>query len=193
VVALDEFNNVVPYYTGTVRFSSSDPTAVLPPEHAFFGDNGIHTFTSGVMFNDARRVATLRVTDTAVGIEGDAAVALLPPAHGQSASPSIVGAPVISFTNSSRSENALPSTLIGARLADPRGAGSATPGGVAGTVPPVTHAVALQPDPDSLAPGEKAPQEPGTPAGSLFARRDRFADWFSDTRWAEWVRLQDED
>jgi hypothetical protein len=46
VTALDASNDVVPGYTGTVAFTSSDAAAVLPPNYKFSsGDAGSHTFT----------------------------------------------------------------------------------------------------------------------------------------------------
>jgi uncharacterized repeat protein (TIGR03803 family) len=46
VTALDANGNVVPSYTGTVHFSSSDPQAVLPANYTFTAaDQGVHTFT----------------------------------------------------------------------------------------------------------------------------------------------------
>jgi hypothetical protein len=50
VQARDRFENVVPTYTGTVTFSTSDPSSfkVLPPNYGFgAGDAGSHTFTNG--------------------------------------------------------------------------------------------------------------------------------------------------
>ena len=48
VTALDAFNHVSPFYTGTINFSTSDPSiqAVLPTSYTFTaGDSGVHTFT----------------------------------------------------------------------------------------------------------------------------------------------------
>lgn len=46
VSARDLCGNVNPAYRGTVRFTSTDPAAVLPPDYTFgIWDNGIHTFT----------------------------------------------------------------------------------------------------------------------------------------------------
>ena len=47
VTAQDTFGNLIPGYTGTVAFTSSDPGAVLPPSYKFVaGDNGVHTFSA---------------------------------------------------------------------------------------------------------------------------------------------------
>ena len=49
VTAVDQFNNTLPTYLGTVTFSSDDPQAVLPPDYTFLpGDAGIHTFVNGI-------------------------------------------------------------------------------------------------------------------------------------------------
>lgn len=46
VVALDACNQRVAGYTGTVRFTSSDPTATLPADYTFTpADNGSRLFT----------------------------------------------------------------------------------------------------------------------------------------------------
>jgi hypothetical protein len=61
VSAADSYNNTVPSYTGTVRFTSTDPQGILPPNYTFTSaDAGTHTFalllrTSGVQ--------TVTVTD----------------------------------------------------------------------------------------------------------------------------------
>ena len=47
VTAYDHFGNVATGYTGTVRFTSSDPHAVLPANYTFkSADAGIHTFST---------------------------------------------------------------------------------------------------------------------------------------------------
>jgi hypothetical protein len=64
VTALDQNNNVVQFYTGTVHFTSTDPGALLPSDYQFqASDNGIHTFTLGVTFFVAGS-QQLTVTDT---------------------------------------------------------------------------------------------------------------------------------
>jgi hypothetical protein len=45
VVALDEFNQPVLDYSGTVHFTSTDPSAVLPDDYTFTpADRGVHVF-----------------------------------------------------------------------------------------------------------------------------------------------------
>jgi hypothetical protein len=52
VNAVDSFANPATSYTGTVHFSSSDGTAVLPANYTFIlGEGGTHTFTNGVTLN----------------------------------------------------------------------------------------------------------------------------------------------
>jgi hypothetical protein len=63
VVALDASNHVVPGYTGTVHFSSTDSQAILPADYTFsVSDNGAHLFS--VTFA-TRGQQTLTVTDLA--------------------------------------------------------------------------------------------------------------------------------
>src|SRR5581483_830792 len=54
-------------YTGTVHFTSSDGAAVLPANYTFVaGDNGAHTFASGVTLKTAGS-RTVTATDTVTG------------------------------------------------------------------------------------------------------------------------------
>lgn len=66
VMAVDSNGNVVPSYTGTVSFSSTDPfPAVLPANYTFTAsDQGTHTFSGGVTFFSSG-TQTLTVQDTA--------------------------------------------------------------------------------------------------------------------------------
>jgi hypothetical protein len=42
-----DFSNISKNYTGTIHFTSDDPTAELPPDYAFTAtDAGIHKFTA---------------------------------------------------------------------------------------------------------------------------------------------------
>jgi hypothetical protein len=62
VTALDKFGNTATGYTGTVKFSSSDPNAVLPSNYQFAaGDKGVHSFS--VIFQNTGS-QTVTVTDT---------------------------------------------------------------------------------------------------------------------------------
>jgi FG-GAP-like repeat/FG-GAP repeat len=57
----DAYGNVVTNYRGTIRFSSSDPNAVLPRSYTFtWTDQGVHTFT-GLAF---RRKGNQKITIT---------------------------------------------------------------------------------------------------------------------------------
>jgi RHS repeat-associated protein len=72
VTVLDAGNNVVPGYSGTVTFASSDPLAGLPADYPFTTDDkGVHTFTVTLNTPGSQ---TLTVTDTATpGLAGQAA------------------------------------------------------------------------------------------------------------------------
>ncbi len=74
VKALDQFNNVVAGYRGTVHFSSPDAMDMLPANYTFTAaDNGVHTFT--VMLSQTLGRHTITVTDTATGaVQGGTAV-----------------------------------------------------------------------------------------------------------------------
>jgi hypothetical protein len=61
-VVLDQYGNTVTTYTGTIHFTSSDPTATLPADYTFTSaDNGFHFFPGGVVL---RTVGTQTVTET---------------------------------------------------------------------------------------------------------------------------------
>jgi hypothetical protein len=76
VTAVDSNGNIVPSYTGTVAFSSTDPfPAMLPANYTFTAsDQGMHTFSGGVTLFTAG-TQTLTVQDTANGsITGSASI-----------------------------------------------------------------------------------------------------------------------
>jgi hypothetical protein len=82
VKALDANNNVVPTYTGTVHFTSSDNQATLPANYTFTsGDAGMHTFNASLRTAGSQ---TITATDTANGsIRGQVAITVNPAAATQ--------------------------------------------------------------------------------------------------------------
>jgi hypothetical protein len=93
VTALDAGNNVVTNYQGTVHFTTTDMGSgvALPADYTFqAGDNGVHTFTNGVVLVTAGS-QTLTATDTAItSITGSASVPVNP---GAAASLVVTGFP----------------------------------------------------------------------------------------------------
>jgi FG-GAP-like repeat/FG-GAP repeat len=77
VTALDPYNNTATGYTGAVHFTSSDGQAILPSDYTFTAaDNGVHTFSSGVILK-AAGTQTVTASDTvASAITGSAAVTI---------------------------------------------------------------------------------------------------------------------
>jgi hypothetical protein len=66
VQALDQYNNPVPGYRGTVHFTSSDGMATLPADYPFTAaDNGRHTFTTTLRTLGSQ---TVFATDTTTGV-----------------------------------------------------------------------------------------------------------------------------
>src|SRR6185503_5014206 len=66
VTAKDGSGNTLTGYTGMIRFDSNDPSATLPIDYRFLaGDNGTHTFTSGITLRTAG-ARSLTVTDVDV-------------------------------------------------------------------------------------------------------------------------------
>jgi ELWxxDGT repeat protein len=63
LTVVDAYGNVVTGYLGTVHFSSTDGTAVLPANYTFSAtDQGVHTFTGLVLHRKGQQKVT--VTDT---------------------------------------------------------------------------------------------------------------------------------
>ena len=82
VTALDPFGNVATGYLGTVAFTSSDGSALLPTNYAFTGaDNGVHVFVDGVTLV-TQGDQSVTVTDVAVGTitGGQVDITVEPPA-----------------------------------------------------------------------------------------------------------------
>jgi hypothetical protein len=80
VTTLDVYGNVVPTYTGTVHFSTTDGGPTLPADYTFTaGDGGSHTFSGGAAMSIAGG-QTLTAMDTAAGLAGSAAVLVTPAA-----------------------------------------------------------------------------------------------------------------
>lgn len=74
VTALDDQNNPIPGYAGTVHFVSTDNGATLPGDYTFTGaDAGVHPFTVSLVQAGSQ---TITVTDTVSGITGTVAVAV---------------------------------------------------------------------------------------------------------------------
>jgi hypothetical protein len=79
--AVDSSGNVVPGYTGTVHFTSTDPAAGLPSDYTFTAaDNGVHTFNVTMKTAGAQ---ALTVTDTMTGIIGSQSLTVNPAAASQ--------------------------------------------------------------------------------------------------------------
>jgi hypothetical protein len=80
VTARDAFQNLATGYRGTVRWSSDDGHAVLPPNYTFTAsDAGVHTFTGLVLRTAGNR--TITITDTVSGSLTRSAVVLVAPAN----------------------------------------------------------------------------------------------------------------
>ncbi len=83
LTALDSSNNVVPGYTGTVQFMTTDSSAssAVPSDYTFVpADGGIHVFTPGVILVSSG-VQTITAFDTAINaLSVSAAVSVMPAA-----------------------------------------------------------------------------------------------------------------
>jgi hypothetical protein len=75
VQALDQYNNVVPGYRGTVHFTTSDAAATMPADYPFTAaDNGRHTFTVTLRTLGRQTVNITDVTTPAMGGGGTALI-----------------------------------------------------------------------------------------------------------------------
>ena len=67
VTAADQYGNTTAGYTGTVHFTGGGTGPTLPSDYTFVaGDNGTHTFASGVVLRQAGN-RTITATDTVTG------------------------------------------------------------------------------------------------------------------------------
>ncbi len=67
VTAADQYGNTTAGYTGTVHFTGGGTSPTLPSDYTFVGgDNGTHTFASGVVLRQAGN-RTITATDTVTG------------------------------------------------------------------------------------------------------------------------------
>lgn len=75
IVAEDQSGRTVEDYTGTIRFSSTDPKAILPfgTRQFTLKDLGVKTFTLGLRFNTGGE-QTLAVEDTSGNVQGSVTV-----------------------------------------------------------------------------------------------------------------------
>ncbi|HJV08709.1 MAG TPA: hypothetical protein VJ653_03485, partial [Acidimicrobiales bacterium] len=72
VRARSDRGDVVPGYRGTIRFTSSDPAATLPPDYTFTAaDNGDHTFPEGLRYATAGSQSISAFDVATPGIRGD--------------------------------------------------------------------------------------------------------------------------
>jgi hypothetical protein len=68
VAAENQYNNVVPDYTGTVHFTSTDHAATLPADFTFTAaDQGVHTFDSSATTLVTAGTQTITATEVAPG------------------------------------------------------------------------------------------------------------------------------
>jgi hypothetical protein len=120
ITALDANGQPVTGYTGTVHFTSTDPSAMLPDDYTFTAaDAGTHVFTAGATFFTAGN-QTISATDTAdATITGSASLTVNPAAAdhlvflqqpsdtaaGQTISPGVVVAVVDAFGNVETGDN----------------------------------------------------------------------------------------
>jgi uncharacterized repeat protein (TIGR03803 family) len=80
VTALDSNGNVVPSYTGTVHFTSSDRQAVLPADYTFTAaDQGTHTFTATLKTAGTQSITAADTTNGSV-TGGDTGISVNPAA-----------------------------------------------------------------------------------------------------------------
>ncbi len=81
-VALRPDGTVDTTYTGTLRFTSSDPLATLPLDYSFQpGENGVHTFTNGVTLRTPGAQTLIATETSLLAVEGTNTVLVTPAAN----------------------------------------------------------------------------------------------------------------
>jgi hypothetical protein len=80
VAAVDQYNNLLSNFTGTVQFSSSDANATLPAAYPFTAaDQGVHTFTATLQTGGSQTItATGPVNPDGVSSAGSATLSVTP-------------------------------------------------------------------------------------------------------------------
>jgi hypothetical protein len=86
VTARDAYGNTTPAYTGTVKFTSTDSAANLPPNYIFVsGDAGVHTFSASLNTPGTQSItATDTVAASVTGSESGISVVAVQPTAGVS-------------------------------------------------------------------------------------------------------------
>jgi len=175
VKALDASGAIVPGYTGTVHFTSSDGSATLPANYTFIaGDNGAHTFTGVVLATPGSQ--TITVADIAMPFTtpGSATVRVLcvgtcPAPSGTAASRNTVQSSAGiagGRTGVSQSSSGVPGPRL-PRVSQPAQSGdtASAAGPSAGTAAPNVAAAAPAAAPTSTSP-QSAPPATGVDAAA---------------------------
>jgi hypothetical protein len=188
ITALTAGNQLDALYTGTIHFTSSDGSAVLPADFTFtLADSGSHTFS--VTINTAGS-QTITVTDTTTGITGSAVVngSAARPAPALAGKSDPGGSPMAAVTAAAPGLfliRAMPSATSGTPIRIPVDAldlfgsmipgdwGAPTLGGSGGTVglPGSYTLVTTEEDRHSFAVADTAPLSQGTATVALNAVR----------------------
>ena len=114
VTALDASNNIVPTFSGTVSFSSTDGAAVLPANYSFVAaDNGAHTFSATLNTPGTQSLgAADTLTASVNGVQSNITVLAPPATHLRVTgypSPTTVGSShAVTVTALDASNNAVP-------------------------------------------------------------------------------------
>jgi hypothetical protein len=121
VTAYNANNTVDTVYGGTVHFTSSDPSAVLPSDYTFLAsDNGVHTFrvtlkkagSQTVTVTDTSATATLTVSITVTDFSLPAAPSTVTVTLGQPATSTLTVTPISGFTGTISFTCAVPSSML---------------------------------------------------------------------------------
>lgn len=116
VTASDPYGNTTPAYTGTVKFTSTDGAAVLPPNYTFTsGDHGVHTDFSATL--NTAGTQSITSTDTVnagiTGNEDNISVVAMQPTAGISGPSPAIGVPGQPLTYTlTASESGLPADTV---------------------------------------------------------------------------------
>jgi hypothetical protein len=93
VTALDQLDETVQGYGGTVHFTSSDPQALLPFDYPFTAaDNGTHTFPAALLTAGSRSITATDAANSATGTQSGIVVIPAAADHFDVAAPTSVTA-----------------------------------------------------------------------------------------------------
>ena len=96
VTALDSNGNTATAYTGTIHFTSSDPSAVLPADYTFIAaDKGVHKFTAALTLKTVGSKSVTATDKATASIHGTQSGIVVTPAAARTFTVSVAANPTV--------------------------------------------------------------------------------------------------